>query len=413
VIGSGIAGLGAAYGLIPNHKVTLFEARSRLGGHCRTVMAGRDQQYAVDTGFMVFNRLNYPKLNGLFDELNIPVKPSNMSFAVSLDDGEFEYGLHQLSRIFADKRNFVRPYFYKMLLEIFKFNTHSLKYIDDPNATLGEMLSDIGLSTVFAERYLCPLAGAIWSTTIDDMMDFPAQTLVRFFDAHKLNSARNHPRWFTVDGGSKIYVERTAQYLKNQDCQIKTNAAVTRVSRQKGKAILHSISAEPEVFDHVVFACHSDQALAILEKPTPQEKHILGAIRFKKNQVFVHDDPTQMPKRKACWSSWVTKGSTAHTKTNAITYWMNSLQDIPDTTPIFVTLNPQTQISDAHIFDQTTLSHPQYDLPALRAREDLPSIQGVHNTWFCGAWTRYGFHEDGLSSGLQIAQNLHATKVAP
>ncbi len=412
VIGSGIAGLGTVYGLVPAHDVTLFEARSRLGGHSRTVIAGRNKHYAVDTGFMVFNMLNYPKLNTLFDELNIPIKRSNMSFAVSLDDGKFEYGLHQLSRIFADKRNLVRPSFYKMLLEIFKFNKHCLKYKDDPNATLGDMLANIGLSTMFRERYLCPLAGAIWSTSVDDMMDFPAQTLVRFFSSHKLNSASDHPTWYTIDGGSKIYVERMAKYLKNHGCKIQTNTPVTSVSRQAAKTVIHTPKGEPQIFDHVVFACHADQALALLAQPTQDEQSLLGAIRFKKNRVYVHDDPAQMPLRKACWSSWVYKGSRTQTKTNATTYWMNSLQDIPDNTPVFVTLNPQTPIKDYHIFDETTLSHPQYDLAALRARENLHTLQGVQNTWYCGAWTKYGFHEDGLGSGLQIAQDLQVSQAS-
>lgn len=406
VIGAGIAGLGAAYGLSPTHDVTLFEERARLGGHSRTLIAGRDKKFPVDTGFMVFNYLNYPNLNRLFDDLDIPVKRSNMSFAVSLDDGKFEYGLHQLSRVFAQKRNLANPVFYRMLLDIFKFNKQGLQFKDHADATLGDILTEIGVSKAFRERYLCPLAGAIWSTTLDDMLDFPAQTLVRFFDSHKLMSATNHPTWYTVDGGTQIYVERLAARLEKQGCDIRTGVPVISVKRNNGK--VHIQTDMNEEFDHVIFACHSDQALQMMVDPSKDERDILGAIRFKKNSVFLHDDPGQMPLRRACWSSWVYKGSCNETATNATTYWMNLLQDIPETTPIFVTLNPEKPIPDEHIFNETTLSHPQYDMPALRARERLPSLQGMNNSWYCGAWTKYGFHEDGLASGLKVAQDIHA-----
>jgi len=408
VVGAGIAGLGAAYSLSSVHDVTLFEALERLGGHSRTLMAGRDEQFAVDTGFMVFNYLNYPNLNALFEELDIPVKRSNMSFAVSLDGGKFEYGLHQLSRVFAQKRNLANPVFYRMLSDIFKFNKHGLQFKDHPDATLGEILNEIGVSRAFRERYLCPLAGAIWSTTLDDMLDFPAQTLVRFFDAHKLMSASNHPTWYTVDGGSQVYVERMATRLEKLGCDIRTNAPVKSVTRNSGKVQIRTDKAEPEEFDQVIFACHSDQALCMLADASTDETDVLSAIRFKKNTVFLHDDPGQMPVRKACWSSWVYKGSCNQTTTNATTYWMNLLQDIPETTPVFVTLNPENPIPEEHIFNQTTLSHPQYDMPALRAREKLPRLQGQNNSWYCGAWTKYGFHEDGLASGLKVAEDIRA-----
>ena len=326
VIGAGIAGLGAAYDLCHHHDVTIFEARKRLGGHARTLIAGRDAQLAVDTGFMVFNYLNYPHLNQLFEDLKIPVKKSNMSFAVSLDDGKFEYGLHQPSRIFAQRKNLANPRFYKMLLDIFKFNKHGLAYLDNPQATLEEALDEIGVSRMFRERYIGPLAGAIWSMTVDEMMGFPIQTLVKFFDSHRLNSVNDHPTWYTIDGGSSVYVERMVSALKAQGCTIKEATPIASVTRAKTKSTVTAKDGESGEFDHVIFACHSDQALKILAAPTPLENDVLGAIRFKKNQVILHDDPAQMPKRKGCWSSWVYKGNTDTTQTNATTYWMNFRQ---------------------------------------------------------------------------------------
>ncbi|MBL4869879.1 MAG: FAD-dependent oxidoreductase [Robiginitomaculum sp.] len=407
IIGAGISGLGCAYALAPHYDVTLYEARSRLGGHSRTLMAGRNEQYPVDTGFMVFNDRNYPNLNALFDELDIPSVASNMSFGVSIDDGKFEYGLHEVNRMFADPINALRPSFWRMIKDILKFNKHGHIYKSDPNITLGQALSKMGLSETFKRNYLCPLAGAIWSTSPEDMMDFPAQTLVQFFENHGLMSTKGSPQWYTPEGGSKIYVERMAKFLRGHGATIFTDMPVLGVERSKPKTTVLTSAHPPATYDKVIFACHSDQALRLLAKPTKQEKSLLGALRYKKNTVILHDDPSQMPVRRACWSSWVYKGYSDNPNENSFTYWMNSLQHIPNSTPVFVTLNPKIPIRDEFIFNTTTLAHPQFDLPALKAKEELPSIQGLNNTWYCGAYARYGFHEDGLTSGLNVAHHLH------
>ena len=409
IIGTGIAGLGCAYALAPYYDVTLYEARSRLGGHSRTLTAGRHEQYPVDTGFMVFNDRNYPNLNALFTELDIASKPSNMSFGVSIDDGKFEYGLHELNRMFADPLNAFRPSFWRMIKDILKFNKHGHTYKADPNITLGQALSTMKLSDVFIRNYLCPLAGAIWSTSPEDMMNFPAQTLIQFFENHGLMSTTGSPQWYTPDGGSKVYVKQVEKFLLAHGCKIHTDAAVTSVKRSKTKAEVFAKNHPAKSFDKVIFACHSDQALRLLNKPTQAENTILGDLRYKENTVILHDDTSQMPQRKACWSSWVYKGYSNDANENSFTYWMNSLQHIPETTPVFVTLNPKTPIREEFIFNETTLAHPQFDLAALRAKEQLPALQGQNNTWYCGAYARYGFHEDGLTSGLEAAQHLHAS----
>ncbi len=402
VIGGGISGMGAALALSSFCNVTLFESRGRLGGHARTIMAGPNRDIPVDTGFMVFNHKNYPNLVGLFETLDVPVKKSNMTFAVSLDDGRFEYGLQNPKRLFGDPKNAANPKFWRMISDIFRFNKKARAYLDKPEISLGDMFAEIGLSDVFRDRYLCPLAGAIWSTSSEDMMKFPAQTLIQFFDNHGLLGL-DGPLWYTPDGGSKIYVERLEGRLEDLGCQINLNSPISSVTRFSDYVRVVIDGQGPQHFDEVVLACHSDQAMAMISDPAPDEKAVIGNIRYRKNDVILHSDPAQMPRRRACWSSWTYTGHTGDRSNNSFTYWMNLLQGIPNETPLFVTLNPQKPIADEHIIDATVLAHPQYDLPAIEAQRRLPDIQGLNRTWFCGAYTQYGFHEDGLSSGYQVA----------
>ncbi len=410
VIGGGISGMGASLALSEDHDVTLFETRKRLGGHARTLMAGPKGDIPVDTGFMVFNYQNYPNLVDLFERLKVPVKPSNMTFAVSLDDGKFEYGLQNVRRILGDPKNAVNPRFWRMLRDIIKFNNHARAAVSGPDQTLGELIRFLNLSNAFTRRYICPLAGAIWSTTSDDILEFPAESLLRFFENHGLLSASDGPKWYTPDGGSKVYVERLERVLKAQGCDIRKNAAVKEVCRKNGSVKIRAYGADPEIFDEVIFACHSDQAINLLSDPTPDEVATIGQIRYRPNEVVLHFDERQMPVRRNCWSSWIYKGSSDDHANNAFTYWMNLLQDIPKDTPIFVTLNPQTPIAEEKIYNITTLAHPQFDLSALKAQQKIQKIQGQNRTWFCGAYCGYGFHEDGLSSGYEIARLIKNTK---
>ncbi|ACT59015.1 NAD(P)/FAD-dependent oxidoreductase [Hirschia baltica] len=408
IIGGGISGLGAAWKLSQNHNVTLFESEAELGGHARTRMAGPNRDIPVDTGFMVFNDATYPNLIDLFKTLNIASTQTSMSFAVSLDDGAFEYGLSNLGRVFADPKNAISPKFIGMLRDILKFNKQATTQTLDPNLTLKELLDNVGVGEYFRQRYLYPLAGAIWSTARQDMESFPAQSFVRFFENHGLLSAHNGPKWRTVIGGSKTYVDKLHAALEANQVIIKTHTPIAATGRSP-QPWIKTESGETERFDEIVFACHSDQALKIASDSTQQENNILSALRYRPNKVYLHGDTSQMPLRKSAWSCWVYRGDTNANETNgSFTYWMNQLQHISGETPVFVTLNPKQPINEDLIYDETELWHPQFDVKALNAQNQLASIQGTNNYWFCGAYTRYGFHEDGLISGLNVAQSIQA-----
>lgn len=406
IVGGGISGLGAAWKLSETHDITLFEAAPRLGGHARTILAGPNRDIPVDTGFMVFNDRTYPNLIALFEALDIPSFRAPMSFAVSLDHGAFEYGMAAPSRILASKRNAVSPRFWRMIRDILHFNAHAPSVLTDPDMTLGELIARLGLAEDFADRYLYPLAGAIWSTARDDMRAFPAQAFVRFFVNHGLLQASGGPKWRTIDGGSRLYVERLTHLLERRGVTFRTGTPIEAIGRTpnpwvkaNGEAALH--------FDQVILACHSDQAAALLTDPSPEERAILGAIGYRPNTAYLHADTSHMPKRRAAWASWVYKGtSEGSAPAGSFTYWMNSLQGIPHATPMFVTLNPEHEIPEHLIYDQEVFHHPQFDVAALKAQSRLHEIQGQNGTWFCGAWTRYGFHEDGLLSAVNVAAAL-------
>lgn len=406
VIGAGISGMGAALALSEKHDVTLFEARDRLGGHARTLKAGPNRDIAVDTGFMVFNHENYPNLVDLFDRLSVKTQPTNMTFAVSMDDGRFEYGLTNIRRVLGDPLNSINPRFWSMIRHIFRFNQKARHFLDKPNITLGQMIDDLRLSRDFTYRYLYPLAGAIWSTTSEDMMNFPASTLIRFFANHGLLSAFDGPQWLTPLGGSETYVRKMRRELEKAGCQIRLGTPIASVARPDGMVKVQPKTGLQETFDAVVFACHSDQAINMLQDARVEEKNSIGQIRYRKNKVVLHSDPSQMPRRRACWSAWVYKGYSDRPAHNAFTYWMNLLQSLPENTPLFVTLNPQDPIDPALIADETWLAHPQYDRLAIAAQKKVEAIQGQNNSWFCGAWMGYGFHEDGLASGLKVANSI-------
>ncbi len=409
VIGAGISGLGAAYALSDTYDVTVFEAEPRLGGHARTRLAGRSRQVPVDTGFIVFNYRNYPLLTGLFRELSVPVKASDMAFAASIDDGRIEYGLHARSALFAQRQNFFRPAFWRMLSDIPRFNRGAKALSDDRQMTLGDLMDRLKMGDWFRRYFMLPLSGAVWSATPEQMLAFPAATFIHFFDNHGLLTLHDQPQWHTVEGGSQVYVEKLAAAIRRNGGTIRMGAPVEAVSRETG-AWVKTAGAPLEYFDAVVFGCHSDQTLSLLADPQPDEKRILGALRYKANRVYLHDDTRLMPQKRACWASWNYQGRTDHAAPAVtVTYWMNRLQGIPQDVPLFVTLNPERPIPDEHIFDETVLSHPVFDQAAIEAQAALPSIQGIRNTWFCGAYTRYGFHEDGLLSGVTVAQAMGAS----
>ena len=406
IIGGGIAGLAAAWALMGQARVTLFEAEPRLGGHARTVLAGQNGDRPVDTGFIVFNHATYPHLGRLFRELEAPIQRSEMSFAASLDGGRIEYALSDLRTLLARPGNAVSPEFLGMLRDLLRFYRDAEAGVA-PGRTVGELTAALGFGDGFRRLYLRPFCGAIWSLHDAEVDAFPADMLVRFFRNHGLLSMTGQHQWWTVEGGSRAYVERLARRLEAGGVTLRTGAAVQGVARDGAGVTIALRQAPPQRFDQVVLACHADQALALLERPSAAERRLLGAIRFRANRAVLHADPGQMPRRRACWSSWNARaGGEAGV---GVTYWMNRLQNLPLEDPLFVTLNPEGPIPDALVYDETTFHHPVFDAAALQAQAGIAAIQGENRTWFAGAWLRNGFHEDGVASALRIARAMGAT----
>ena len=396
VIGSGISGLGAAW-LLREHEVTLFEAEPRLGGHARTREA---LGVAVDTGFIVCNARTYPLFLPLMAHLGIPLKPTDMSFSASLFGGKIEYGTRTLAALFAQPKRLFDPEHWRMLRDCLRFFKGASAYRNS-DLSLGEMLAQMGLGAAFRDRYLLPMSGAIWSTPTEGMLDFPASAFVQFFENHGLLSVAQHPQWFTVEGGSARYVSALAEA---SGAQIRLNSPVIRVER--GAQITVHTAAGAENFDRVVFATHAPQALALIDNPTADERAILGAFRTERNHVVLHSDRSFMPKAPRAWCAWnyVSKGAPLSGRPVSLSYWMNLLQGLKTPEPLIVTLNPERR--PAQIHDETWLAHPQFDAASARAQALLPTIQGADRLYFAGAWTRYGFHEDGLLSALRAAQAM-------
>ncbi|SMX28174.1 hypothetical protein TRP8649_02289 [Pelagimonas phthalicica] len=405
IIGGGISGLASAYLLAPHHAVTVFEAAPRLGGHARTVMAGMRGDQPVDTGFIVFNYANYPHLTRMFHDLDVPVAKSDMSFGASINDGRVEYGLKDLKALTAQPSNLARPGFLRMVRDILRFNANAERLSSDDSLTIGELMDEMRLGDWFQRFYLMPLCGAIWSTPPSEIRKFPARALVQFFRNHALLSTSGQHQWWTVDGGSREYVTRLEQHLKSRGVVMRLGTPVQTVRRDGQQSFVETGQGAEAPFDQVIFACHSDQVLRLLEKPTMEEAQALGAIRFQDNEMILHRDTRQMPRRPSVWSSWVYKADTTRPEPAiGVTYWMNRLQNIDEKDPLFVSLNPSEPVDERLIYDQTTFRHPVFDGPALRAQRQLTALQGQNNTWFAGAYTRHGFHEDGFASAARIAR---------
>ncbi|MEP3846959.1 MAG: FAD-dependent oxidoreductase [Paracoccaceae bacterium] len=411
VIGGGISGMGAAHTLAQDHKVTLFESEARLGGHARTIVAGKNGDQPVDTGFIVFNYANYPHLTALFDELDVPVTKSNMSFGASLNGGAFEYGLASLDAIFAQRRNAFDPKFLRMIRDILRFNKNALAVANqDPTRSIAQFLDALGTGDWFRDRYLLPLSGAIWSTPTDKIMDFPAISMMQFFENHALLHHTGQHQWYTVQGGSIQYVKRLQSAMVQNGVDIRLKSPVQSVTRDVDGVRIKAFGGEWEEFDTVVFATHSDDTLKMLVDPSQQEQKVLGAVAYQTNDIVLHSDTSIMPKRRQVWSSWVYTEDDAHRSDRIdLTYWMNCLQPLPENEDFFVTLNTKRAIREDLIYDQVALRHPVYDLGALAAQDEARTMNGQQNTWFCGAWMRHGFHEDGLSSGIEAARMINRT----
>lgn len=410
IIGSGIAGNSAAYALCDQHEVVLYEKRLRPGGHSATVDIDYDGvEMAVDTGFIVYNELNYPNLTALFAHLGVKTEASDMSFALSVDGGAREWAGTNLDTVFAQRSNLVSPRFLWMLREILRFNRISPKDRAAGVVTglsLGDYMALRKFSRAFIDDYLVPMGAAIWSTPPSQMLAFPAESFISFFENHRLINF-DRPIWRTVSGGSRNYVQRLIDPLKGN---VRLGTPVAGVRREGGKVHVRDVSGHTDVFDQVILASHTDQTLAMLEDPSEDERRILGAIRYRPNAVYLHRDLALMPKRKRVWSSWNYMARTdAEAGTDvSVSYWMNLLQNLDRNRPLFVSLNPPEAPREDLTFARFTYDHPQFDAGALAAQKELPQIQGTNNLWFCGAWGGHGFHEDGLVSGLKVARALGA-----
>lgn len=413
VIGGGISGMSAAHMLAGDNAVVLFEADPRLGGHARTVLAGKRGDQPVDTGFIVFNRVNYPHLVRLFESLDVPVVKSSMSFGASIGGGFLEYGLASVDVLFAQRRNLFRPQFYKMLADINRFNSKAA-LVARPGMTIGQLLTALGTGDWFRDYYITPFSGAIWSTPTRGIMEFPAHALVQFFQNHALMSPNGQHQWFTVQGGSIQYVTRLQAALVAQGVDIRLSAPVAGVQRSDGGVMVRAVGNEWELFDEVVMATHSDISLGLLSDPSPQEAAALGAVKYQPNVATLHCDEALMPKRRKVWSSWsyVEAPSGPGDKID-LTYWMNSLQPIPMEDPLFVTLNTTRPIREDKIYDTNTFHHPVYDLAALAAQTTIRTTNGTRNTWFCGAWMKNGFHEDGIGSAVDVVDAMRTGRMQP
>lgn len=408
MVGAGIAGLSAAWLLSRAHDVTLFEANDYLGGHTHTVEVTLDGVTApVDTGFLVFNDRTYPHLIALFDHLGVASCASDMSFSVRIDAENIEWAGSNLAAVFAQRRNLLRPQFWGMLSDILRFNREATAIAQGSGGsalTLGEFLAAGIYGRAFRDWYLLPMAGAIWSCPTAMMLDYPARTFFAFCANHGLLQVSDRPQWRAVIGGARTYVDRLATEIGN----IRVNTPVAAVLRRPGGAMLRLAGGDTQIFDVVVLACHSDQALRLLGDADAAEREVLGAIRYQDNSVILHTDERFLPRSRAAWSAWNyhAHDAAAQAQPVGVSYLINQLQPLPFRQPVIVTLNPGDEPRPASVIDRYTYAHPVFDQAGIAAQARLPQLQGQRNTWFCGAWAGYGFHEDGLKAGMAVAADL-------
>ena len=415
IVGSGIAGLGCAHFLRHAHDVTVFEQDPRIGGHSHTVDVpepGTGREVAFDTGFMVFNLVTYPHLTRLFRELGVPVKPTSMSFSVRHTASGLEYCGSSLNHLFAQRRNLLRPRFWRLLRAINRFNGEAVAALEDPAAateSLGEFVRRRGYGQDFLDLYLVPMSSAVWSTPPELMLAFPATTLLRFFHNHGFLGLHTQHPWWTVDGGARAYVEKLTAGWRDR---IRTGCPVTRVRRGGGGVELTTGDGQTARFDRVILACHGDQALRLLADPTPAERRVLAEFRYQPNPATVHTDARVMPRARLAWSSWnyeINPGPDGRPAT-ATHYWMNSLQGVSQRENYFVSIGRPEAIDPARVLRRIAYEHPLFSLGAVRAQGEIPALnaaaQGSTETYYAGAWQRYGFHEDGLLSAVRVAELL-------
>ncbi len=415
VVGSGISGLSVAHGLTGSANVTLFEAGSYFGGHTNTVDIELDgTRHGVDTGFLVLNERTYPGLLKLFSTLGVAIARSDMSFSVCVPDIGLEWSGSNLNTVFAQRSNLLRPRFWGMLAEILRFHrlATTLANTTDPTAldeAIGDFLHRHHFSTTFCDWYFLPMIGCIWSCPTDQMLRFPVSTMIRFCHNHGLLQLAGRPQWYTVQGGARNYVRELLKTIP--DARLNTPVRRVRRSMQGDgeTAVYITTDAGTERFDEVVLACHSDESLALLADASPAERRTLAAIRYHRNRAVLHTDRLLLPSRKLAWAAWNYERAAADSREQSsvcLHYLLNRLQPLPFTTPVIVSLNPLTEPRADTVHAEFAYAHPVFDHDAIAAQQQLPTLQGQQHTWFCGAWTGYGFHEDGLSSGQAVVQAL-------
>jgi uncharacterized protein len=405
VIGSGIAGLSAAWLLGQRHAVTVYEKDQRIGGHSNSVpIPGSPDGNSVDTGFIVYNEPSYPNLSALFEYLGVATQPAEMSLAVSLRGGTLEYSGKNLSAVFAQPRNVTSRRFWSMLRDLYRFYRDApedLAALEGQPITLGQYLDSHDYGVSFREDHLLPMAGAIWSAPPRAILDYPAASFIRFQDNHGLLRFTRRPIWRTVTGGSKNYVRLLTENFHNR---IRLGATVKDVTGGSREAYIRDSHGTSTHYDHVVIATHADQALKLIASPRLEEQTLLKAFRYSRNRAILHSDSKLMPKRRAVWSSWNYIGQASDSASPTVTYWMNSLQSLWTEQPLFLTLNPLEEPSD--VLHVAEYDHPLFDSAAIAAQKKLWSLQGRRRLWFCGSYFGYGFHEDALQAGLAVAEKI-------
>jgi predicted NAD/FAD-binding protein len=407
IVGTGISGLVAAHRLHPRHEITVYEAGARLGGHTNTVtVEAADGPHRIDTGFIVFNDRNYPSFEALLEELGVASQPSHMGFSVSDGRGRFEYSGTPRG-LFARRSNLVSPAFLGMLRDWRRFNREAPELIgmNGTAPSLGQWLERKGFSRHFIERLIVPQASAVWSADPEQMWSFPASFLAEFFDNHGMYSLRDRPRWRTVRGGSRSYVEAISAPWRER---VRLRAPVRRVERLPDRVRVEAEGCESEDFDQIVIAAHSDQALAMLADPSPAEQQVLGAIPYQANEAVLHTDPSLMPRRRAAWSSWNFHLGEAPPRRSTVTYWMNKLQSLRADRDYFVTLNRGAAIDPAKMVRRFSYDHPIYTAAGVAAQARHAEISGVRRTHYCGAYWGWGFHEDGVVSALRACEGIRS-----
>ncbi|RXJ74593.1 FAD-dependent oxidoreductase [Veronia nyctiphanis] len=412
IIGSGISGLTCAHYLHKEHDITVFEANDYVGGHTATIdVEVESGQYAIDTGFIVYNDRTYPRFQKLLAELGIEGLPTEMSFSVHNAENGLEYNGHTVFSLFAQKRNIFNPKFYLFIREILRFNKLAKDAYQQTDAlnksehTLGDFLEANGFSDYFCENYILPMGAAIWSSTLSDMRGFPLSFFVRFFFNHGLLDIANRPQWYVIPGGSREYVRKMIPAFESR---IRLNTPVQTVKRDQSGVTLVT-EKESERFDQVIFACHSNQALKLLDSPSKDESTILGALEYQSNEVVLHTDTSMLPKRKAAWASWnyyLGMSEDRDNKLASLTYDMNILQQLNSTETFCVTLNQTQDIDPDKVLRSFNYEHPVFNGAAIAAQKHKSKVSGLNNTWFCGAYWYNGFHEDGVRSATDVIEGI-------